>query len=374
MGPSLEAKIVVLGAQGVGKTSLLTRYCKGVFNPDQTTSTVGANFLTKRVVDTDSDTVVRLQLWDTAGQERFRSISRLYYRGADACILCYSITDAQSFVDMGLWLTELRRNLPEDVILHVVGTKADLVARDPLAREVPFERCIAYVAENLNPGQASTPPPSAAGPSYSTSSQSQAQNHMGSLWISASTAPSAEPRSPSSKRSSGFWGQEAGWDACHEVSAETGEGVEEVFRVVARKLVGRNHKMRRALLTATAAPGMPGYESGMDGCYFDGGGLGSGGLSGGLGGGVGGTSSIGHYHGSGTSRVSRASGEGGSSVAGFSGDTSNGGSFRVGRDRRSWFSPVRYGVRATANGSDNGIVNVGDVSLNERGVRHSQCC
>lgn len=62
---SLEAKIVVLGAQGVGKTSLVTRYCKGAFNPAQTTSTVGASFMTKRVVDGDTDTVVRLQIWDT---------------------------------------------------------------------------------------------------------------------------------------------------------------------------------------------------------------------------------------------------------------------------------------------------------------------
>ena len=62
---SLEAKIVVLGAQGVGKTSLVMRYCKGTWNPSQITSTVGASFLTKRVVDSDTDTTVRLQIWDT---------------------------------------------------------------------------------------------------------------------------------------------------------------------------------------------------------------------------------------------------------------------------------------------------------------------
>ena len=62
---SLEAKIVVLGAQGVGKTSLVTRYCNGSFDPSKTTSTVGASFMTKRVVDNDTDTVVRLQIWDT---------------------------------------------------------------------------------------------------------------------------------------------------------------------------------------------------------------------------------------------------------------------------------------------------------------------
>ena len=60
-----------------------------------------------------------------------------------------------------MWLTELRRNLPPDIVLHVVGTKADIVARDPTRREVAFERCIAYVAENLAPGLGSTPPPTA---------------------------------------------------------------------------------------------------------------------------------------------------------------------------------------------------------------------
>src|SRR3569833_357825 len=66
---SLEAKIVVVGSQGVGKTSLVTSYCKGSFNPSQITSTVGASFLTKRVVDSDTDTVVRLQIWDTGKKD-----------------------------------------------------------------------------------------------------------------------------------------------------------------------------------------------------------------------------------------------------------------------------------------------------------------
>lgn len=176
---------------------------------------------------------------------------------------------------MGVWLTELRKHLPNDVVLHVVGTKADIVARDPSARQVPFERCIAYVAENLAPGVGNTPPPTATslnGPSTSASTFN------------------VEPRSPSSKRSSGFWGQEVGWDACHEISSENGDGVEEVFRVVTRELVEQNRKMQQALYSAMATPGTPAYDHALDGGYFDG--------------------------------VSK-------------------GSFRVGRDRRSWlFSPA----------------------------------
>ncbi|KAI1325498.1 rab type ras GTPase [Xylariaceae sp. FL0255] len=353
---SLEAKIVVLGSQGVGKTSLVTRYCKGAFNPAQNISTVGASFMTKRVVDTDTDTVVRLQIWDTAGQERFRSISRLYYRGANACILCYSITDASSFAEMGIWLTELRRNLPPDIVLHVVGTKADIVAKDPTRREVPFERCIAYVAENLAPGLGNTPPPTATptglplppyvhghllapnnynvgGGGVASGSHSTVTTGgslattplLGGLvggQLSSSAAP--EPRSPSSKRSSGFWTQEVGWDACHEISAESGEGVEEVFRVVARKLVEQNRKMQQAILAATATPGVPGSTPGV--------------LSAGSVGGPGGI--------------------GGAGVEGYFDGVHPRGSFRVGRDRRSWllspgFSP-NIAVENAANGAAHG--------------------
>lgn len=75
---SLEAKIVVLGAQGVGKTSLVYRFvkvgelllfpepylltflCQGSFAP--AISTVGASFLAKKVVDDTTDTTIRLQI------------------------------------------------------------------------------------------------------------------------------------------------------------------------------------------------------------------------------------------------------------------------------------------------------------------------
>ena len=123
---------------GVGKTSLVHRYVKGTFNPATTTSTIGASFVTKRVLDVDTGVVVRLQIWDTAGQERFRSISKLYYRGASAVVLVYSILDEGSFQEMGRWLAELRDNVGDDVIVHVVGTKSDVVAQEPNLRKVPF--------------------------------------------------------------------------------------------------------------------------------------------------------------------------------------------------------------------------------------------
>jgi len=68
----VDAKIVVMGSAGVGKSSLLNRYVQNKFDPKNTTSTSGALFITKKVIM--SGVKVRLQLWDTAGQERFRSM------------------------------------------------------------------------------------------------------------------------------------------------------------------------------------------------------------------------------------------------------------------------------------------------------------
>lgn len=250
--PSLEAKLVVLGAQNVGKTTLVHRYVRNTFiPPSKSASTVGASFLTTRVADPESGATIRLQIWDTAGQERFRSISRLYYRGANAAILCYDVTNRKSFEEMGGWLRELRENCGwgdgEDMILHVVGTKSDVVAENPKLREVPFERCIGYVAEQLYPSATTTP-----------------MAMLGGM------------NSPNSNRSSGFWGSEQIWDCCHEISAKDGEGIEEVFRVITRKLMEQHAaRQEKAKLMEDAMLKTPMSER-VDG-YFDlpGGGNGS---------------------------------------------------------------------------------------------------
>jgi hypothetical protein len=124
---------------------------------------------------------------------------------------------------MGSWFRELKTNLGDDIILHVVGTKSDIVAQDPSTRKVPFERCIAYVAENLSPAQTGQP-------------QHAQANGWGPAFNNGGMA------SPQSNRSSGFWGQDLGWDCCHEISAKDGEGVDEVFRVITRKLVEQQYK------------------------------------------------------------------------------------------------------------------------------------
>ncbi|KAJ2500277.1 hypothetical protein GGH96_002873 [Coemansia sp. RSA 1972] len=120
----------------VGKTSLVTRYVHQTFS-DCTPSTIGASFVTAKI-DVD-DWECRLQLWDSAGQERFRAMTQMYYRGANAVVLVYDITNEDSFKDVETWL---RRNIDlDDTLLLLVGNKLDLA---PEKRQVDYTRARAY--------------------------------------------------------------------------------------------------------------------------------------------------------------------------------------------------------------------------------------
>ncbi|KAH9943371.1 P-loop containing nucleoside triphosphate hydrolase protein [Epithele typhae] len=155
----VDAKIVIMGNTGVGKTSLLHRYTQGKFDPKNTTSTTGAFFVTKKVsVD---GTKVRLQLWDTAGQERFRSMAPMYYRGANAALLLYDITNASSFEDVRGWLEELKKNCSPDLIIYIVGAKADLHQH----RQVTSDLARLSLHTWFPPPRPPTPPPPPATPS-----------------------------------------------------------------------------------------------------------------------------------------------------------------------------------------------------------------
>lgn len=70
-------------------------------------------------------------------------------------LLVYSIIDEQSFTEMGRWLMELRDNLGDDVVVHVVGTKSDVVAQDPSLRKVPLREVYTLCSKAPLPGTTS---------------------------------------------------------------------------------------------------------------------------------------------------------------------------------------------------------------------------
>ncbi|TNV76096.1 hypothetical protein FGO68_gene8176 [Halteria grandinella] len=81
------------------------------------------------------DRVVKLQIWDTAGQESFRSITKIFYRGAHAAILGYSIARRDSFENLNDWANEVRASCSHDVLQFLIGNKSDMERE----REVTIE-------------------------------------------------------------------------------------------------------------------------------------------------------------------------------------------------------------------------------------------
>ncbi|KNZ47980.1 rab family protein [Puccinia sorghi] len=96
-------KLVFLGEQSVGKTSLITRFMYDTFD-NTYQATIGIDFLSKTMYL--EDRTVRLQLWDTAGQERFRSLIPSYIRDS--------------------WIDDVRAERGRDVVIVLVGNKTDL--------------------------------------------------------------------------------------------------------------------------------------------------------------------------------------------------------------------------------------------------------
>jgi Ras-related protein Rab-7A len=148
-------KIVIVGDSGVGKTSLMNRYSTGKFT-GQYKATIGADFLSKDNVIVDDPFLqqrhlVTLQIWDTAGQERFQSLGVGFYRGADACLLVYDVTDPHSLDNLDHWRKEFLDQVGGGIQglgdastqfpFVVVGNKTDKVNDRLVPREQAEEWC-----------------------------------------------------------------------------------------------------------------------------------------------------------------------------------------------------------------------------------------
>ena len=81
-------KMIIIGNSGVGKTSLVHKFCKGKFASNYST-TIGIEFESKDIKINEKK--IQLQIWDTAGQEKFKSLIKSFYFNSICVFLVYSI-------------------------------------------------------------------------------------------------------------------------------------------------------------------------------------------------------------------------------------------------------------------------------------------
>ena len=130
--PMRKFKLVFLGGQCVGKTSLITRFMYDSFDTTYQ-ATIGIDFLSKTMYL--EDRTVRLQLWDTAGQERFRALIPSYIRDSSVAVVVYDITNAKSFHETNKWIDDVRTESENEVIIMLVGNKTELADKRQVSME-----------------------------------------------------------------------------------------------------------------------------------------------------------------------------------------------------------------------------------------------
>lgn len=137
----IQAKLVLLGDMGTGKTSLVLRFVKGQFYDNQE-PTIGAAFFTQ--ILSLAEATVKFDIWDTAGQERYHSLAPMYYRGAAAAVVVYDISSTDTFTRAKKWVQELQRQGNHNLVMALVANKSDLDSK----REVEKEEGEQFSQEN----------------------------------------------------------------------------------------------------------------------------------------------------------------------------------------------------------------------------------
>lgn len=121
-------KIILIGDNGVGKSSFIRRFCEATFVGEMET-TIGVDFYLSEI-DVKGKKI-KVKIWDTAGSEKYMSISAVYYRKADGVIFVFDVTKPKSFTDIEtIWMQAVEapeHGCPEAVKV-LVGNKCDLPA------------------------------------------------------------------------------------------------------------------------------------------------------------------------------------------------------------------------------------------------------
>ena len=134
-------KLIVIGDELVGKTSILNRFKNNQFNAIYE-PTVGLEFQSIPILIDDQS--VNLLLYDVSGHQKFRSLIPLYASDVNIILLIYDISKTESFNNIDKWFSFLNNINKNEVIFALVGNKSDL----DYNRKVKIEDAEKYAKEH----------------------------------------------------------------------------------------------------------------------------------------------------------------------------------------------------------------------------------
>ena len=129
-----KIQLIMIGESSVGKTSLIRRYTKNLFNENHL-ETVGIEFNSKE--ENVNNKILKVKIWDTAGQEIFHSLTKNYYRKADGIIIVFDVSNKESFEKIHDWIKSVHDNIDtyKEIQIIIVGNKNDMDEERQVTKE-----------------------------------------------------------------------------------------------------------------------------------------------------------------------------------------------------------------------------------------------
>ena len=127
-----EIKVIVVGEMGTGKTSLINTAI-GLSFQDKLPSTT-TNSIVNKVMEIKGKKY-SINLWDTIGQEKYRSLTKIFMKGAKVVIFVYDITSRHTFTELDFWFKSTQEIINEKIVMGIIGNKSDLFLKEEVSEE-----------------------------------------------------------------------------------------------------------------------------------------------------------------------------------------------------------------------------------------------
>jgi small GTP-binding protein len=153
-------KIVLIGDESVGKTSMIRRFVLDKFD-DKYISTLGTKVTKRNLTIRESTAIynITFMIWDVMGQKRFEKIQSVAFKNAQGGFIVCDVTKPKSLEHIEVWL-ELLYRVTRDIPLVFIANKADLVDQKVVEESqvqelsqkfgVPYYFTSAKTGENVN--------------------------------------------------------------------------------------------------------------------------------------------------------------------------------------------------------------------------------
>jgi len=154
-----KCQLLIIGDSFVGKTSLLGRYTKDIFNSSYLATIGLENFTKDEIINGKT---VRIKIWDTAGQEKFQSLTKSFFRNAEGIMIVFDVTNSETYDHIIYWTQSIKIYVDseiENIPVIIIGNKIDSNKREINKQEAqkysqelgyPYFETSAKTGENVN--------------------------------------------------------------------------------------------------------------------------------------------------------------------------------------------------------------------------------